>query len=259
VSDGANLVEIFSSVQGEGSEVGVPTLFVRLGGCDLRCVWCDSPHTWRPAPECRIETARGTGHFRAVPNPVAVDAVVEAAESLDLAAHRSVSLTGGEPLLQPAAVGAIARALGERGAKIHLETHGLASDALTQVIGDVDIVAMDWKLGSDVRRVGAKRGDPEPVFHDEHERFLEIACRAPRVDVKVVVTPATRDDELEEMALRVARTGPNATLVVQPVTPCGGVQEAPGAQRLLAIVAALSRHLADVRLIPQTHKTYGAL
>jgi organic radical activating enzyme len=259
VGESANLVEIFSSVQGEGSGVGTPTLFVRFGECDLRCVWCDSAHTWRRAPECRIETARGTGRFRAVPNPLEVSDVVTAAESLDLAAHRSVSITGGEPLLQPAAVAAIARALRERGAKIHLETHGLACDALGQVIGDVDIVAMDWKLGSDVRRVGAKRGDPEPAFHDEHERFLKIARRASQVDVKVVVTPASRDDELEEMALRVARTGPEATLVVQPVTPCGGVQEAPGAERLLAIVAQLSRRVADVRLIPQTHKSYGAL
>ena len=45
----ANLVEIFSSVQGEGPHVGQSTLFVRFGECDLRCRWCDSPHTWQPA------------------------------------------------------------------------------------------------------------------------------------------------------------------------------------------------------------------
>ena len=66
----ANLVEIFSSVQGEGPDVGASTLFVRFGGCDLRCRWCDSPHTWRPAERCRIETARGTGASRFVPNPI---------------------------------------------------------------------------------------------------------------------------------------------------------------------------------------------
>jgi len=259
VGASANLVEIFSSVQGEGSAVGVPTLFVRFGECDLRCVWCDSAHTWRPAPECRIETDRGSGRFRAVPNPVEVSDVVAAAESLDVGAHRTVSLTGGEPLLQPDAVLAIARALRERGPVIHLETHGLAVEALETVIDAVDVVAMDWKLGSDVRRAGAKRGDPEPAFHDEHERFLEIARRASRVDVKVVVTPSSRDDELDEMVTRIARTGPDVTLVVQPVTPCGGGPEAPGAERLLGIVARLSRRLSDVRLIPQTHKSYGAL
>ena len=45
----ANLVEIFSSIQGEGPDLGAATLFVRFGGCDLRCRWCDSPHTWQPS------------------------------------------------------------------------------------------------------------------------------------------------------------------------------------------------------------------
>ena len=43
----ANLVEVFSSFQGEGPLVGASTLFVRFGECDLRCRWCDSTHTWR--------------------------------------------------------------------------------------------------------------------------------------------------------------------------------------------------------------------
>ena len=68
----ANLVEIFSSVQGEGPYVGVSTLFIRFGGCDLRCGWCDSPHTWKPAARCRLEQAPGSAEFREVENPVAV-------------------------------------------------------------------------------------------------------------------------------------------------------------------------------------------
>ena len=148
----ANLVEIFSSVQGEGPDVGAATLFVRFGGCDLRCRWCDSAHTWQLAAECRIETARGSGQWRTLPNPLPVEAIVAAAESLDARAHRFVSLTGGEPLLQPAAVQALARALGRLGPAIHLETHGLAGAALGVVVDSIDVVAMDWKLASDVRR-----------------------------------------------------------------------------------------------------------
>jgi len=97
----ANLVEIFSSVQGEGTHVGATTLFIRFGGCDLRCRWCDSPNTWKPASECRVETGRGGGKFQRRPNPLSLASIVEAAEALDLAAHEFVSLTGGEPLLQP--------------------------------------------------------------------------------------------------------------------------------------------------------------
>ena len=52
---------------------------------------------------------------------------------------------------------------------------------------------------------------------------------------------------------------PGTPLVIQPVTPFGAVREAVPAERLLAIVFRLSETLADVRLIPQTHKLYGAL
>jgi 7-carboxy-7-deazaguanine synthase len=246
-------------VQGEGIHVGVPTLFVRFGGCDLRCRWCDSPHTWNEADECRFELERGTGRFRSRPNPVAIEAVLEAAEALELGAHRFASLTGGEPLLQPAAVCALARALRARGPRVHLETHGAAVEPLEQVVGEVDVVSMDWKLASDVRRAGVAFRSPGEAFHDAHERFLRVARRAPEVVVKVVVTPASLDAELEEMAERIAAVDARVPLVVQPVTPFGPVRERPGAQRLLALVARLSQRLADVRLVPQTHKATGVL
>ena len=130
----ANLVEIFSSVQGEGPHVGETTLFVRFGECDLRCRWCDSPHTWQRAPQCRVETRRGTGAFRTLTNPVSIEQAVGAAAALEVGEHRFASLTGGEPLLQPAAVLALARALRRRGPRIYLETHGLATAALERVI-----------------------------------------------------------------------------------------------------------------------------
>ncbi|HEU4429975.1 MAG TPA: 7-carboxy-7-deazaguanine synthase QueE, partial [Myxococcota bacterium] len=95
----ANLVEIFSSIQGEGPYAGLSTLFIRFGGCDLRCAWCDSPHTWRPAERARIETARASGEFVERENPVAIEEIAAAAEALGALQHRQVSLTGGEPLL----------------------------------------------------------------------------------------------------------------------------------------------------------------
>ena len=255
----ANLVEIFSSVQGEGTHVGETTLFVRFGECDLRCRWCDSPHTWRRATDCRVETRRGTGAFRTLSNPVSLEQSLAAAVALDVDAHRFASLTGGEPLLQPDAVLALARALRTRGPRIHLETHGLAVGALERVVAAVDVVAMDWKLASDVRRASDARRGPVADFHDDHERFLRVALRAPEVMVKVVVTPATDDAEIDAMCERIAAVAPKTPLVVQPVTPFGPVREAPGAERLLALVARIARVLPDVRLIPQTHRLLGAL
>jgi organic radical activating enzyme len=253
----ANLVEIFSSIQGEGPDLGATTLFVRFGGCDLRCRWCDSKHTWQPAADCRIETARFSGEWRTQPNPLPVEAIVAAARSLDARAHRFVSLTGGEPLLQPAAVQAVARALGRLGPAIHLESHGLAAEALEGVVENIDVVAMDWKLASDVRRADDSPRGAVADFHDAHQAFLEIAKRAARAVVKIVVTPRSGDDEIDEAVSRIAKVHPGATLVLQPVTPCGGVKRRPTAQRMLVLSDRASRRLADVRVIPQTHPIYG--
>lgn len=253
----ANLVEIFSSIQGEGPDVGAATLFVRFGGCDLRCRWCDSAYTWQPPAECRIETTRGSGRWWTRPNPMPCGEIVAAAQSLDAKAHRFVSLTGGEPLLQPAAVRAVAEELRRLGPAIHLETHGLASEALRVVVESIDVVSMDWKLASDVRRAGDPSRGSAADFHDAHEGFLEIAKRAPRAVVKLVITPRSGDAEIDEAVARIARVHPGATLVLQPVTPCGGTRQRPTPERMLALCERVGRRLADVRVIPQTHPIYG--
>ena len=253
-----NFVELFSSVQGEGPYVGASTLFVRLGACDLRCRWCDSPHTWRASELCRVQIARGSSESREIANPVSVAAIAEAAEALELGRHAFVSLTGGEPLLQSDCVRGLAETLRNRGPRIHLETHGLAVEALAHVVDGVDLIAMDWKLASDVRREGESYKEPRADFHDEHEAFLRVAIRAPEVFVKIVVTASSGTGEVLEAARRIARIDPRVLLVLQPVTPRGPVTERPSAAQMLALAAAAEEIVADVRVIPQTHPIYGA-
>jgi hypothetical protein len=79
------------------------------------------------------------------------------------------------------------------------------------------------------------------------------------VIVKIVVTPASEDAEIDEALARVARTHPGACLVLQPVTPFASVKERPTAARLLALERRAARQLRDVRVIPQTHPLLGAL
>src|SRR5277367_4250376 len=77
------IAEIFYSVQGEGSLVGVPSIFVRTSGCNLRCSWCDTPYTsWNP------EGAE-----------MSVDEILNRASEFGGARH--VVLTGGEPMIAP--------------------------------------------------------------------------------------------------------------------------------------------------------------
>lgn len=96
--------EIFYSVQGEGSLLGVPSVFVRTSGCNLRCTWCDTPYaSWQPeGPECSVEAI-----VRAVGRYPAKHAVV----------------TGGEPMIAPAIV-ELTHALRRTGLHITIETAG---------------------------------------------------------------------------------------------------------------------------------------
>ena len=259
-----NLVEIFWSVQGEGIHVGVPSVFVRFGECDLRCAWCDSPETWLAAKQCRIEIEPGSRRFEEHPNPTTVARAAEAVERLHGPAGGLVSITGGEPLLQAEGVVALVEAL--RGAsdspyRFLLETHGLASDALRLVADCVDVVSMDWKLASDVRRASDPRHGEVRSFHDEHERFLACATAQSKVVVyvKTVVTPATREEELEIVCDRIAARAPTTPLILQPVTPSGPVRSAPSAEEMLRWLRFCRDRLPDVRVIPQTHKSLGVL
>jgi pyruvate-formate lyase-activating enzyme len=154
-------------------------------------------------------------------------------------------------------VACAARIAHEFGLRVALETHGLAVEALDEVIDEIDYVSMDWKLESDVRR--ARADAVSPPFHQGHAAFLARVQQA-GVDasVKVVITRNTTSQELDEVCRGIAATSPKVPLILQPVTPFGQIRERPSAQELLAHLRCCERQLEDVRLIPQTHRVYGA-
>lgn len=97
------LVEDFYTIQGEGFHSGKAAYFIRLGGCDVGCRWCDAKYTWNP---------------KLFP-PTPIEVVVERAASYPA---QSIVLTGGEPLLYP--LDPLTDALHARGLEIFLETSG---------------------------------------------------------------------------------------------------------------------------------------
>ena len=104
--DGGNrlpLVEDFYTIQGEGFHAGKPAYFIRLGGCDVGCRWCDAKYTWNPK----------------VFPPVDVDEVVTRAKAF---AAQAIVITGGEPLLYPLEI--LTSRLRDVGLEIFLETSG---------------------------------------------------------------------------------------------------------------------------------------
>jgi len=97
-----SVCEIFLSLQGEASRMGLPCAFVRLAGCNLRCDWCDTTYAYQAGQD------------------MTVDDVMARLAKFDC---RRVELTGGEPLCQPAAPD-LMRRLCDAGYEVLLETNG---------------------------------------------------------------------------------------------------------------------------------------
>lgn len=147
-SDTLVIHEIYRSIQGESSFAGLPCTLVRLTGCNLRCVWCDTP-------------AAFTGGTRL---PVA--AVLERALGMHT---KLVLVTGGEPLLQPAVL-PLMRELCDAGKTVLLETSG-----------ERDISAVDPRVH---RIVDLKA----PGSGESHRNRLEnLAYLGPRDQLKLVL------------------------------------------------------------------------
>ena len=243
------LVEIFSSLQGEGILVGHRQIFVRTYGCNLRCTYCDSPETLKETPSpshCRVEDPPGSWNFSSRSNPIPATELTEIIRGYLHEPHHSISITGGEPLLHAAFLAGWLPAVRELGLKVFLETNGLLADHLRRILPLVDYVSMDFKAPS-------ATGLSAETTWARHRAFLEVA-RATRVYGKLVVTGKTTDAELDRTAALIAEVDRSIPLILQPVTPFGYETQPVEPARLIALHARASRILQEVRVIPQTHK-----
>jgi organic radical activating enzyme len=254
------LSEMFCSVQGEGPYTGERQVFVRTAGCAATCWWCDTVYSKVRTPRFVIHGDPG----RVLRNPLALDAVV--AEVVAFARGRggveTVSITGGEPLEQPAFVVPLARRLREHGHRIYLETAGLHAGAFAEVLPHVDVVAMDIKLPSAVGRDA----------WDEHAAFLSVA-RGTAFDpergagrtlfVKVVVAADSSLEEVARAAAIVADAGSGIPFILQPESSqlyARGTKTVAGAavlERVEAAFGVASERLENVRVMSQSHKLLG--
>jgi 7-carboxy-7-deazaguanine synthase len=131
------IAEIFHSIQGEGSLVGVPSVFVRTSGCNLRCVWCDTPYTsWHPEGD-----------------DWTLERILAA---VDVYPARHVVVTGGEPMIAREIV-ELTRGLRARGRHITIETAGTVFAAV-----ECDLMSIGPKLANST---------PAGEWEQRHERL----------------------------------------------------------------------------------------
>ena len=118
------IIEIFSSLQGEGKNQGRPCLFIRLAGCNLNCRWCDTPES------------------RSGGREMGRDAILEEIRRLN---PPYICITGGEPLLQAGDLEPLAESLHRRGIEIDIETNGTVDFSRLQPYASI---CMDVKCPS---------------------------------------------------------------------------------------------------------------
>lgn len=216
--------EIFESIQGEGIYFGERQVFVRFSGCNLKCDYCDtdfeSYREYQPRELLSEIKAFGPG-------------------------FHSLSFTGGEPLLQKDFLKESLRLVKANGYTTYLETNGTLADELQEVIGDVDIVAMDIKLPS---ATGIDQGSWR-----EHRDFLKIAM-AKEVFIKIVVTDSSNRREFISALEALKDVGYLGTVVLQPDS---SARREDLETTLSSFKELCERGNFSVRVIPQMHKIMG--
>ena len=142
--------EVFCSVQGEGALMGMPSTFIRTTGCNLRCVWCDTPYTsWDPEGEEWT--------------------IARLLEAVDGYGVRHVVVTGGEPMIAPEIV-PLTEALRARGAHITIETAGTVFAPVA-----CDLMSISPKLANSTPR--ERDGGRWATQHDRLRIQPDVLCR----------------------------------------------------------------------------------
>ena len=183
------VTEIFHSIQGESTHAGRPCTFVRLTGCPMRCVWCDSEYTFTGGDHLSIDD---------------ILSKVRATES------KLVEVTGGEPLAQPEAFTLINR-LCDEGYEVLLETGGYVStekvDSRAKIILDVKCPGSGEEARNHWPNLDLLRADKDEVkfvianrddwdfARDVIERF-ELEKRA----LAILISPVWNNLDLQEVA-----------------------------------------------------------
>jgi 7-carboxy-7-deazaguanine synthase len=229
MTDTADIIEIFSSVQGEGLFIGQRHIFVRFKACNLNCYFCDTDK------EANYKTLDMPG-------------VIKQIEDLNLhSIHNTVALTGGEPLLYSGFLEKLTPQIRDKGFKVYLETNGTLVDSLDDIIKYIDTISVDIKLPSVSKN--------KPCWQ-EHKSFLERAFEK-EFFIKVIVSDEIDMSDFDQALSLVKDMSFDIPFIIQPQTKAGSCQINISAEKLLVLQEKALGSLNNVLVIPQAHKMMG--
>ena len=212
-----SIKEIFASIQGEGPYIGYKQLFIRFCGCNLNCNYCDTEFGVSDSKKYSVNELANIVN-----------------DNLDC---HSVSLTGGEPLLN---VKFMKEFLPKCGLPVYLETNGTLYKELAEIIDFVTYISADIKLPSST---GLK-----PLWR-EHDKFFNIASKQ-ILFAKVVFGKGVTDDEIKQACELCSKY--DIELVLQP--KMNGVIPEVKSDFMEKVLDKALKYYKKVRLIPQVHK-----
>lgn len=244
------LTEIYSANQGEGQYIGYRQIFVRFAECNLKCDFCD---TIISSPYLRYEDKPNSRIFNKIKNPVEVAKVEKIISSLAKLPHHSISLTGGEPLLQVEFLKVLLSRLKKKGFKIYLETNGTLALEVKDILPWIDIISMDIKL---------KSVSGNPPLWKKHRDFLKKAAKKDLSNlsrtgldlfVKLVVSKKMALSDLKKASRLLLEFSDKIPVYLQPVTG----KYTPSVRQLFSWQSYFLENHKTVRVIPQMHKIVG--
>jgi len=247
------IYEIFASIQGEGgsargSAFGRHQVFVRFSGCNLPliyghgCVWCDTKKAWdMRTPHATVYTENGVEEIR---NPMTKESVIKYVLDLKKKSTHSVSITGGEPLLQPVFLNNLIKTLHSHNISVFLETNATLPDNLAKITEHVDIVSADIKDRTAIPKINW-----EKIMNKEVRTIEEFYGRGSRVYAKYVVTEGTEDRDVICVCKSIDHL--DIDLVIQPA-----FGDRISLSRVLGIMNRASEILGSERVVlsVQIHK-----
>lgn len=217
MTDKVKIKEVFASIQGEGPFVGYKQLFIRFCGCNLTCNYCDTDYRTVDSIEYRL-----------------CELLEKVKQSTDC---HSVSLTGGEPLLN---TGFLKEFLPQCPLPVYLETNATLAGELGEVIDYIDYISADIKLGS------CTGGND---LFSEHDSFFAVAsCK--ELFAKIVFDENITEEEINLCCKLGAKY--NIELVLQPKMT--GLEFGVERDFVIATLDKFLKKYKKVRLIPQLHK-----